>query len=116
MKVDGSLIGELDLFHHRPYECLLLGYIYGKASHETERVKPCFLILRQISYFILCSIFSFLFFSFVLQDTDSEHLTFKSLQDNLVIISIPGDHSRKPPIESILALSKHQYPGLRWRE
>ncbi|CAI9116678.1 OLC1v1017890C1 [Oldenlandia corymbosa var. corymbosa] len=26
IKADGSLIGELDLFHHRPYECLLLGY------------------------------------------------------------------------------------------
>ncbi|KAL6645641.1 hypothetical protein ACP70R_017249 [Stipagrostis hirtigluma subsp. patula] len=27
VKPDGSLIGDLDLFHHRPYECLLLGYI-----------------------------------------------------------------------------------------
>ncbi|XP_010943156.1 methyltransferase-like protein 2 isoform X2 [Elaeis guineensis] len=27
VKPDGSLIGELDLFHHRPYEYLLLGYI-----------------------------------------------------------------------------------------
>ncbi|KAL6867661.1 hypothetical protein ACP4OV_015685 [Aristida adscensionis] len=25
VKPDGSLIGDLDLFHHRPYECLLLG-------------------------------------------------------------------------------------------
>ncbi|WVZ55870.1 hypothetical protein U9M48_006475 [Paspalum notatum var. saurae] len=27
VKPDGSLMGDLDLFHHRPYECLLLGYI-----------------------------------------------------------------------------------------
>jgi N6-adenosine-specific RNA methylase IME4 len=27
VKHDGSLIGDLDLFHHRPYECLLIGYI-----------------------------------------------------------------------------------------
>ncbi|KAK6938782.1 MT-A70-like, partial [Dillenia turbinata] len=32
VKTDGSLIGELDLFHHRPYECLLLGYSEGEAS------------------------------------------------------------------------------------
>ncbi|KAF5796952.1 putative DNA methylase, N-6 adenine-specific [Helianthus annuus] len=30
VKADGSLISELDLFHHRPYECLILGYCYGK--------------------------------------------------------------------------------------
>nr|GEX59555.1 methyltransferase-like protein 2 isoform X1 [Tanacetum cinerariifolium] len=30
VKADGSLIGELDLFHHRPYECLVLGYCHGK--------------------------------------------------------------------------------------
>uniref|UniRef100_I1P8J9 Uncharacterized protein n=1 Tax=Oryza glaberrima TaxID=4538 RepID=I1P8J9_ORYGL len=27
VKPDGSLIGNLDLLHHRPYECLLVGYI-----------------------------------------------------------------------------------------
>lgn len=32
VKADGALIGELDLFHHRPYECLLLGYCYKKVS------------------------------------------------------------------------------------
>lgn len=26
VKANGSLISELDLFHHKPYECLLLGY------------------------------------------------------------------------------------------
>lgn len=31
VKADGSLIGDLDLFHHRPYECLLLGYCYKEA-------------------------------------------------------------------------------------
>ncbi|KAI3825578.1 hypothetical protein L1987_07069 [Smallanthus sonchifolius] len=30
VKADGSLISGLDLFHHRPYECLVLGYCYGK--------------------------------------------------------------------------------------
>ncbi|XP_076954746.1 methyltransferase-like protein 2 [Bidens hawaiensis] len=30
VKADGSLISELDLFHHRPYECLIIGYCYGK--------------------------------------------------------------------------------------
>ncbi|CAM8891416.1 unnamed protein product [Rhodiola kirilowii] len=32
VKADGSLISELDLFHHRPYECLLLGYCYGDVG------------------------------------------------------------------------------------
>ncbi|KAK6239259.1 hypothetical protein QUC31_004728 [Theobroma cacao] len=36
VKVDGSLISDLDLFHHRPYECLLLGYCHGKMMNETE--------------------------------------------------------------------------------
>ncbi|XVF36149.1 hypothetical protein REPUB_Repub19eG0033600 [Reevesia pubescens] len=31
MKGDGSLISDLDLFHHRRYECLLLGYCHGKV-------------------------------------------------------------------------------------
>ncbi|XP_074380868.1 methyltransferase-like protein 2 isoform X2 [Apium graveolens] len=31
VKADGSLISDLDLFHHRPYECLLLGYCYNEA-------------------------------------------------------------------------------------
>ncbi|KAF9620250.1 hypothetical protein IFM89_010985 [Coptis chinensis] len=67
VKVDGSLISELDLFHHRPYECLLLGYRHGKGM-------------------------------------DSEPLTTKSLPENQVIISVPGDYSRKPPIGGILNL------------
>ncbi|XVF73714.1 hypothetical protein PTKIN_Ptkin13bG0005000 [Pterospermum kingtungense] len=32
VKGDGSLISDLDLFHHRPYECLLVGYCCGKDS------------------------------------------------------------------------------------
>lgn len=35
MKDDGSLIGDLDLFHHRPYECLVLGYINSKVMIQT---------------------------------------------------------------------------------
>ncbi|MQL82774.1 hypothetical protein Taro_015234 [Colocasia esculenta] len=30
VKADGSMLCDLDLFHHRPYECLLLGYVNGK--------------------------------------------------------------------------------------
>ncbi|GLU04396.1 hypothetical protein SLE2022_215460 [Rubroshorea leprosula] len=66
VKVDGSLISDLDLFHHRPYECLLLGYCSGKIKRY-------------------------------------EHLAeFTHMKDNQVIISIPGDYSRKPPIGELL--------------
>ncbi|PWA34523.1 hypothetical protein CTI12_AA618250 [Artemisia annua] len=43
VKADGSLIGELDLFHHRPYECLVLGYCHGK-NEDAE----CFSRLKSI--------------------------------------------------------------------
>ncbi|PWA42230.1 hypothetical protein CTI12_AA547780 [Artemisia annua] len=43
VKADGSLIGELDLFHHRPYECLVLGYCHGK-NEDAE----CFSRLESI--------------------------------------------------------------------
>ncbi|KAL2498351.1 Methyltransferase-like protein 2 [Abeliophyllum distichum] len=36
VKADGLLISELDLFHHRPYECVLLGYCHRddmKSEH-----------------------------------------------------------------------------------
>ncbi|KAK9136396.1 hypothetical protein Syun_015726 [Stephania yunnanensis] len=66
VKPDGSLVSELDLFHHRPYECLLLGYCHGVAE--------------QLSIH-------------------------KPLEENQVVVSIPGDYSRKPPIGSILSLS-----------
>ncbi|XP_022770651.1 methyltransferase-like protein 2 isoform X2 [Durio zibethinus] len=36
VKGDGSLISDLDLFHHRPYECLLLGYCHGKVMNDSE--------------------------------------------------------------------------------
>uniref|UniRef100_K4A7I1 DNA-3-methyladenine glycosylase I n=1 Tax=Setaria italica TaxID=4555 RepID=K4A7I1_SETIT len=36
VKPDGSLIGDLDLFHHRPYECLLLGYINVNTDAKQE--------------------------------------------------------------------------------
>ncbi|XP_010246997.1 PREDICTED: methyltransferase-like protein 2 isoform X2 [Nelumbo nucifera] len=68
VKLDGSLIGDLDLFHHRPYECLLLGY------------------------------------SNVQEVASDHHSAFKRPQDNQVIISVPGDYSRKPPIGSIQPL------------
>lgn len=31
VKANGSLISDLDFFHHRPYEVLILGYIPGKV-------------------------------------------------------------------------------------
>lgn len=31
LKENGSWICDLDLFHHRPYECLILGYSPGKV-------------------------------------------------------------------------------------
>ncbi|GMP81207.1 hypothetical protein CsSME_00035995 [Camellia sinensis var. sinensis] len=42
VKADGLLISELDLFHHRPYECLLVGYCHGKAmdSESLSGLKP----------------------------------------------------------------------------
>ncbi|KAK9113172.1 hypothetical protein Scep_020691 [Stephania cephalantha] len=71
VKPDGSLVSELDLFHHRPYECLLLGYCHGVAE--------------QLSIH-------------------------KPLEENQVVVSIPGDYSRKPPIGSILSLSNRKMP------
>ncbi|KAG9440909.1 hypothetical protein H6P81_021074 [Aristolochia fimbriata] len=65
VKPDGSLISELDLFHHRPYECLLVGYCWREgAANDLATVRP--------------------------------------LPDYEVIISIPGDYSRKPPIGQVL--------------
>ncbi|KAJ8762403.1 hypothetical protein K2173_007563 [Erythroxylum novogranatense] len=32
VKADGSLLSDLDLLHHKPYECLLLGYCHGKGD------------------------------------------------------------------------------------
>lgn len=66
VKADGSLIGELDLFHHRPYECLVLGYCYPEDEDSKHFSKPI------------------------------------SIPDGQVLISIPGDYSRKPPIGEML--------------
>ncbi|CAM0871716.1 unnamed protein product [Alopecurus aequalis] len=66
VKTDGSLIGDLDLFHHRPYECLLLGYI--NINREADPGSK-----------------------------------FKFLQGSQVIMSVPGAHSRKPPLQKILS-------------
>ncbi|WCJ35289.1 Methyltransferase MT-A70 family protein [Euphorbia peplus] len=66
VKADGSLISDLDLFHHRPYECLLLGYCNGKGTNSEQ-------ILRL-----------------------------RSVLHDKIIISIPGDYSRKPPIGELL--------------
>ncbi|XP_009334546.2 methyltransferase-like protein 2 isoform X2 [Pyrus x bretschneideri] len=72
VKADGSLIGDLDLFHHRPYECLLLGLCPGKATDDNSRSKP--------------------------------------IPDNQIMLSIPGDYSRKPPVARFL---QEYSPGLQ---
>ncbi|KAL2932976.1 Methyltransferase-like protein 2 [Bienertia sinuspersici] len=80
VKADGSLICDLDLFHHRPYECLLLGY-------------TCI--------------------------NDSELISMTESLNDQVVMTIPGDYSRKPPIAGIPVLpftvsTKKEYvPGPR---
>ncbi|KAK0575489.1 hypothetical protein LWI29_001371 [Acer saccharum] len=66
VKADGSLISELDLFHHRPYECLLLGYCSREVSNLENQSAP------------------------------------RPVKDNQIVISIPGDYSRKPPVGDLL--------------
>ncbi|XVE56003.1 hypothetical protein DITRI_Ditri03aG0202200 [Diplodiscus trichospermus] len=39
VKGDCSLISDLDLFHHRPYECLLLGYCHGNDSENLSKFR-----------------------------------------------------------------------------
>ncbi|CAL1410994.1 unnamed protein product [Linum trigynum] len=39
VKADGSLTSDLDLFHHRPYECLLLAYCNTKEWEEPWKIK-----------------------------------------------------------------------------
>ncbi|CAL1396271.1 unnamed protein product [Linum trigynum] len=66
VKADGSLTSDLDLFHHRPYECLLLGYCNGEGD-------------------------------------GSELLSgMEETMEDQIVISIPGDYSRKPPVGELL--------------
>ncbi|XP_020257950.1 methyltransferase-like protein 2 [Asparagus officinalis] len=51
VKPDGSLIGELDLFHHRPYESLLVGYVNTKTA-DLEDPPPAFRYLQNNQVFI----------------------------------------------------------------
>ncbi|XP_057535698.1 methyltransferase-like protein 2 isoform X1 [Amaranthus tricolor] len=60
VKANGSLICNLNLFHHRPYECLLLGYTGGEVMTMEKALK------------------------------------------DQVVMSIPGDYSRKPPLGDLL--------------
>ncbi|KAI4354889.1 hypothetical protein L6164_003714 [Bauhinia variegata] len=66
VKPSGSLISDIDLSHHRPYENLILGYSHGKDTNSYDQSK------------------------------------FRSIKDNQVIMSVPGDYSRKPPIADLL--------------
>ncbi|KAL5126921.1 Methyltransferase-like protein 2 [Glycine soja] len=74
VKQNGSWICDLDLFHHRPYECLILGYSPGKVNNTDNQSK------------------------------------FKPVKNDRVIMSIPGDFSRKPPIGDLLL---EYVPGLK---
>ncbi|KAF3446279.1 hypothetical protein FNV43_RR11458 [Rhamnella rubrinervis] len=65
VKENGSLINDLDLFHHRPYECVLLGQCHGEMNPKDLR-------------------------------------RFEIVKDNQIIISVPGDYSRKPPLGGLL--------------
>ncbi|XP_050214869.1 methyltransferase-like protein 2 isoform X2 [Mercurialis annua] len=66
VKADGSLVSDIDLFHHKPYECLLLGYCHQEGTN----VRP--------------------------------NSSLRTVEQDKVIISIPGDYSRKPPIGELL--------------
>ncbi|CAE5957938.1 unnamed protein product [Arabidopsis arenosa] len=66
VKPDGTLICDLDLVHHKPYEYLLLGYCFTEFPGSEHRSD------------------------------------FELLDKNQIIMSIPGDFSRKPPIGEIL--------------
>ncbi|KAI3439648.1 uncharacterized protein J3R85_004481 [Psidium guajava] len=66
VKSDGSLICDLDLFHHRPYECILLGFCDKEDMDRRD--------LSRLS----------------------------NIQDKRVLISVPGEYSRKPPIEELV--------------
>uniref|UniRef100_A0A0E0KA45 Uncharacterized protein n=1 Tax=Oryza punctata TaxID=4537 RepID=A0A0E0KA45_ORYPU len=50
VKPDGSLIGNLDLLHHRPYECLLVGYI-NLNKEATRGSKFKVLEERRVIFF-----------------------------------------------------------------
>lgn len=96
VKADGSLISDLDLFHHRPYECLLLGLVHGKVSYYHCSIMGSlqfFLLLWICNLFTDCDVGTS-------QVTDSKQLssTKPILPDNQIMLSIPGDYSRKPPI------------------
>lgn len=39
VKANGFLISELDLFHHRPYECLLLGLSHGQGTDSEQQQR-----------------------------------------------------------------------------
>ncbi|WZZ58074.1 methyltransferase-like protein 2 [Brassica napus] len=72
VKPDGTMICDLDLVHHKPYEYLILGYRFTELAESKHRSD------------------------------------FELLDKNKIIISIPGDFSRKPPIGEIL---KKHVPG-----
>ncbi|BFI23562.1 N(6)-adenine-specific DNA methyltransferase [Marchantia polymorpha subsp. ruderalis] len=88
----GQMISPLDLQHHKPYECLLLGYLPGnkQAAYSDETAQEDLMSMR-------------------------ETVCYKAPPNKFVIMSIPGDHSRKPPLGSLLsqyAPGPHPVTGL----
>ncbi|KAI5664658.1 hypothetical protein M9H77_23981 [Catharanthus roseus] len=82
---DRSLISDLDLVHHRPYESRVLGYLPGKSGHSEGLLKQ------------------------------------NPLPDNRVFISVPGDYSRKPPLQGTYCIDIAQFGAIcsgthRWLE
>lgn len=122
------MVSPLDLAHHKPYECLLLGYLPSTGVPTSKEEVWSYFGLRRWRNALDCSKFCttwinnsmpnlrgwtieycrFLVVSAVglqgVQSTDSRKQVL--LPDKYVLISIPGDHSRKPPLKCIQSSNK----------
>ncbi|CAK9876752.1 unnamed protein product [Sphagnum jensenii] len=76
VKEDGVMVSPLDLAHHKPYECLLLGYLPCQPPLGTDNKDV---------------------------HGGTADLKHEKPPDKFVIISVPGDHSRKPPLGPLLS-------------
>ncbi|KAJ7564984.1 hypothetical protein O6H91_02G043000 [Diphasiastrum complanatum] len=74
LTTEGELISSLDLTHHKPYECLLIGYALQKLPEETFAMRE-----------------------------DGLKPFIRNVPAGLVALSVPGDHSRKPPLGLLLS-------------
>ncbi|CAM6083784.1 unnamed protein product [Calypogeia fissa] len=80
LNASGQMISPLDLQHHKPYECLLLGYLFGQSQEAASIESAQEDDTRKVS---------------------ESHMLYPP--EKFVVMSIPGDHSRKPPLGSLLA-------------